>query len=300
MNINISKNNYSRFIGILLTAVMCTVFYNLSMVMPVVGFGLLVYKIKNVSMTRKTEWILTTLISIIFIGGINLYISPTTYKFGVEFFSAESLKNLAGYILIFLPIEILYYVFNIGKIKIPVFDRIIITSMITTITAFLYIKMLNIDESLLKAVIAETNNLDKQTVEIIFKFMKENAYYLVYTYIGFITYTTYYYFGKKSYPRWRISYQWLLLYIIPFFLIRFGHIQNLYLTNMMLMVKISFVVYGTKIVYNFMKLKIKSSLICQIMALILCFNFQNITFIIAGLLSFEAVRVTIIKNNGGK
>ena len=183
---------------------------------------------------------------------------------------------------------------------IPVFDRIIITSIIATIGAYFYIKLLNINGELLKEVMQELNNIDEKNIEIIFKFMKNHIYYLIYTYVGFVTYITYYTFGRKSYSMWRISYWWLLFYIIPFFIIRFGHIQNVYLTNIMLMVKISFVVYGIKIVYNFIRLKIKSDIICQILAMIIGLNFQNITFIIAGLLSFEALKITIIRSNGGK
>lgn len=300
MNNNILRNNYSAFSGILLAAVMCTVFYNLSMIMPLMGFTLLIYKIKNVPMFRKKEWFLVTLISMILIGGIDLYISPVNYKIGIEFFNMDSLKNLMGYILIFLPIELLYYQFNGRKFMIPVFDRIIITGIITTITVYFYLKFLNIDENLLKEVVKEVNNIDERSVNIVFNFIKNHVYYLIYSYILFITYVTYYSFGKKSFPVWRISYGWLLFYIIPFFLIRFGHIQNVYLTNIMLIVKISFVVYGIKIVYNFIKMKINSDIICQMLAVILCLNFQNITFIIAGLLSFEAIKITIIKGNGGK
>lgn len=300
MNNNILRNNYSAFSGILLAAVMCTVFYNLSMIMPLMGFTLLIYKIKNVPMFRKKEWFLVTLISMILIGGIDLYVSPVNYKIGIEFFNMDSLKNLMGYILIFLPIELLYYQFNGRKFMIPVFDRIIITGIITTITVYFYLKFLNIDENLLKEVVKEVNNIDERSVNIVFNFIKNHVYYLIYSYILFITYVTYYSFGKKSFPVWRISYGWLLLYIIPFFLIRFGHIQNVYLTNIMLIVKISFVVYGIKIVYNFIKMKINSDIICQMLAVILCLNFQNITFIIAGLLSFEAIKITIIKSNGGK
>lgn len=300
MNNNILRNNYSAFSGILLAAVMCTVFYNLSMIMPLMGFTLLIYKIKNVPMFRKKEWFLVTLISMILIGGIDLYISPVNYKIGIEFFNMDSLKNLMGYILIFLPIELLYYQFNGRKFMIPVFDRIIITGIITTITVYFYLKFLNIDENLLKEVVKEVNNIDERSVNIVFNFIKNHVYYSIYSYILFITYVTYYSFGKKSFPIWRISYGWLLLYIIPFFLIRFGHIQNVYLTNIMLIVKISFVVYGIKIVYNFIKMKINSDIICQMLAVILCLNFQNITFIIAGLLSFEAIKITIIKGNGGK
>ena len=299
MNKNI-RYNYSAFSGILLASVMCAVFYNLSMLMPITGFALLVYKIKNVPMFRRKEWLAVTLLSMFFIGGINIYVSPNIYKFAVELFTNESLKNLAGYVFIFLPIEILYYKFNGRKFMIPVFDRIIITSIIATIGAYFYIKLLNINGELLKEVMRELNNIDEKNIEIIFKFMKNHIYYLIYTYVGFVTYITYYTFGRKSYSMWRISYWWLLFYIIPFFIIRFGHIQNVYLTNIMLMVKISFVVYGIKIVYNFIRLKIKSDVICQILAMIIGLNFQNITFIIAGLLSFEALKITIIRSNGGK
>lgn len=300
MDKKISKNNYSDVSGILLDAVMCTILYNLSMLMPVTGFALLIYKIKNVPMFKIKKWLGATILSMIFIGGINFYVSPVTYKFAFEFMTAESLKNLAGYVLIFFPIEILYYQFNGKKFMIPVFDRIIITSIVTAVTAFFYIKLLNINGELLKEVVKELNNIDQANIDIIFKFIKNNVYYMIYTYVGLITYLTYYSFGRKSYPVWRISYWWLLFYIVPFFIIRFGHIQNVYLTNIMLMVKISFVVYGIKIVYNLIRLKIKSDIICQLLAVIIGLNFQNIIFIIAGLLSFEAVKITIIKDNGGK
>lgn len=298
MKKNLLKKEYNALPEILLAAVMCTLFFNLTMVMPITGFVLLVYKIKNVSMLRSREWLAVTLLSMVFIGGINIYIKPDSYRFAVEFMTADSLKNLAGYALIFLPIEILYYVFNSRKFMIPVFDRIIITSIITTITAFVYLRILNIDGELLKQIMGEINNMDAASVSMVFAVLKKYSYYLIFAYVGMVTYLTYYSFGKKSYPMWRISYWWLLFYIIPFFMIRFGHIQNVYLTNIMLMVKISFVVYGIKIVYNLIRLKINSDLFCQILAVIIGFNFQNIMFIAAGLLSFEAIKITIIRSGG--
>lgn len=300
MNKKITKQNYNAFTKILLETLMCTVLFNLAVLIPITSFGLLIYKIKNVPLFRKKEWLAVTVLSMVIIGGINIYIIPESYQIGVDFFSKESLLNAAGYALIFLPIEILYYIFNGTKLRIPVFDRIIITTIIAAFAGYAYIQMLNIDGKILKEILTEVNKIDSKDADILLAFMKKYAFSIIYTYMGMITYLTYYSFGKKSYKYWRISYQWLLLYIIPFFIIRFGHIHNLYLENIMFMVKISFVVYGIKIVYNFIRLKINSDLICQVLAVMIGFSFQNITFIIAGLLSFEAIKIKIIRGNGGK
>lgn len=286
--------------GSFLDAVLCTTLYNVSLLVPITGFLLLVYKIKNVPMFLKKKWWVTTIITLILIGLMNVYMNSETSSISVQFIDPKSIKNIAGYLLIFLPIEILYYVFNARPTKIPVFDRIILTSLAVTITGYLYVKILNVNVDLLKEVISEINSIEKSDVEIVFNFIKKYIYYIIYSYVGIITYLTYYAFGRKSYPIWRISYGWLLLYIIPFFMIRFLHVDNIYLDNIMLIIKISFVAYGIKIVYNLIRKKINSDLFCQILAILLGLTFQNIAFIIGGLLSFEAIKITIIKYDGGK
>lgn len=296
------KKTLGKAIGvleILTNTMMCAFLYNLAMFMPITGFLLLVYKIKNVSLLNKKKWIIVNLLTLFFIGGFSVYLSSEN-NVSMSFLDLNGLKNSIGYVLIFLPIEILYYVFNGRKKLIPVFDRIIISGIVATAAAYIYSRILGIDMEIIKKILEDVGSLDKQLISYIMEELKNKIFYLIYIYVGFIIYITYYLFGKRSYPRWRISYQWLILYMIPFYLVKFGHMENIYLINTMLIIKISFVVYGLKILYNLIRTKIKSNLICHILAVLIGLNFQNITFIMAGLLSFQAIKITIIRKNGGK
>ena len=294
MNRKFLGNKYNNFMGYLLSAIICTFLYNLTMFMPITGFLLLVYKIKNVSILDKKKWIIVNLLIFFFIGGFSIHLTSSN-NISVDLFDPESIQNLLAYILIFLPIELLYSILNSRKFLIPVFDRIIITSLIVTATACIYLNFLHIDMEIVKNILQQVDNLDKKKVAYVMSFIKNNKFYLIYTYVGLIIYLTYYSLGKRSYPYWRISYLWLILYMVPFYLIKFAHINNIYLTNIMMIIKLSFVIYGIKTIYSFIRKRIKLDLLCHILAIIIGFNFQNITFIIAGILSFEAIKIRIIK-----
>lgn len=278
------KLNSFRMLGIVRVAIISVALYILAMFVPITGFLLPVYKIRNMSLFNRMEWILINILIILMIGIVDV-------------------KSLGLYLIVFLMIEILYSIFKNIKFSFPVFDRIILSGIIITIISVFYLKLISDDILLIRQgieeVYAKHYDIDPQKLSIIFKFMKDNLLLLVYSYVGFIIHMTYFSIDQKNYSSWRISYQWLLFYIVPFLMMRFLHVKNIYLLNIMTMAKITYVVYGIKIVYNFIRRKIKFDFISQVIAVIIGMNFLNFVFIIGGLQCFEFIKVVILKNNSG-
>lgn len=289
----------SNMSKIFLMSIMSVFLYILALTMPITAFLLPTYKIRNMLTMKKWEWVTVNIT-------VPLAILATVYvldfMFNIRF---TYTKTLGGYLLAFFPIELLYLLFIKIKKVVPVFDRIIITGVITSLLVFAYLQTASAEVTFIKKGLEEfylkQYNIDSQTLAIIFKTMKENALYIIYSYLGAVVYLTYYSLRRSEYSKWKISYQWLLFYIVPFFLIKFTSIENIYLTNIMGMAKVSFIAYGVKILYNLINKKLKIDTVCQLIAVMIGVSFPNITFILGGLHCFEFMKVKVIKiNNGGK
>lgn len=289
----------SNMSKIFLMSIVSVFLYILALTMPITGFLLPTYKIRNMLTMKKWEWI-TVNITVPLAILMTVYILD--FVFNIRFTYS---KTLGGYFFVFLPIELLYFMFIKIKKVVPVFDRIIITGVVTSLLVFIYLQNASAEVAFIKKGLEEfylkQYNIDSQALAAIFKVMKENALYIIYSYLGAVVYLTYYSLRRTEYSQWKISYQWLLFYIIPFLLIRFTHTQNIYLFNIMEMAKVSFVAYGIKILYNLINKKIKFDTVCQIIAVMIGVSFPNLIFILGGLHCFEFVKVKVIKiNNGGK
>lgn len=282
-------------VKILQMSITSVLLYILALTMPITGFLLPVYKIKAITTLNRKS--LLILFHIAVPAAILLTVGILDSLFDIKF---TYTKTLGCYFLVFVPIEILYFFFLRLKVFIPEFDRIIITGVIISFLVYIYLQNAGAEVEYIKKSLEEfylkKYNIDSKSLEIIFKIMRENALYIIYTYLGAVVYLTYYSLNRKRYPVWKISYQWLLFYIIPFLIMRFTSIKNIYLTNIMEIAKISFIVYGVKILYIIIKSKIKIDAVSQIMAIMIGFAFPNFLFIIAGLNSFEIIKVKVIKN----
>lgn len=286
----------SKIANMTMTAVFL---YMLALIMPITGFLLPVYKIRSSNILQKKGWIIYNIavpLAILAVIGI------LDTLLGVQF---TKIKTLGIYFMVFLPIELLYYFFINLKIFVNIFDRIIITSLIISFLLFMYIQNAGPEVEFIKKSLEqfymEKYNIDSNSLAVIFKMMKENALSIIYIYLGAVVYLTYFMVKRNTYSNWKISYQWLLMYIVPFMIMRFTDIENIYFINLMTITKISFIVYGVKIVYNLIRKKVKLDTLSQIISVAAGFVFPNILFVVGGLQCFEMVKIKVIKiDNGGR
>ncbi|MFK4784720.1 hypothetical protein [Fusobacterium sp. MFO224] len=257
------------------------VLYNLVMLVPITGFMLPNYKLKNGAEFTLREHITT---NIVILAGI----------------AAISYQNVLLYISVFLAIEMLYYVFKYVKVKsyrFKIFDRIVITSIISTILMLICMRFLTGDIESMKKLIGDMyiNNygMSEKDLKLAFDFIRDYRYFLLYTYAGLMTYLTYLMRGKKYYKTWQVSYIWVVFYIIPFLAKKYFNVESILLQNILLMTKISYIVYAAKILYNLIGNKIRFGLLKYILSLVVVFYFPNTSFVLGGLISFRMIKVKI-------
>lgn len=267
---------------ILKYSIISIILYNLAMLVPITGFMLPSYKLKNGFKFSLREQMVTNILILL----------------GIFAISRESIFL---YITVFLIIELCYYGFKYIKTKsnkIKIFDRIIITSIISTIFLILSIKFINSDvielKKMVESMYVEHYGMSENDLKMAFKFMKNYKYFLLYSYAGLTTYLTYLTIGRKYYKSWTLSYGWLVFYIVPFILKRFFNMDNMLLENLMMITKVSYIVYAARILYNFVGNKIKIDFLKHVISVILVFYFPNISFILGGIVSFKILKIKTV------
>lgn len=211
------------------------------------------------------------------------------------------------YVSLFLVIEVLYYIFETlqTKMEVKIFDRIIITSIVSTVLMILFLGQAGDTLEVLKKTITDvyTNQygISQRDLSMIFNYATKYRMFLLYIYTGAIAYFSYLILKKKEYKDWKISYQWIIIYIIAFFVSRYSSFGKVIAVNTLAILKITYALYGIKLIYNLINSKINNSIISQMGALAVGFYFSGITFIIGALECFDFIKIHIVKlNNGGK
>lgn len=272
--------------GIIRTVITSFLIFNIAMLFPLTSFVFPIYKIRVNKKFDKREILIINIILFLFIGFI-------------------SKLSLIFYISLFLIFEIFYYFFENLKVNIKIFDRIIITALVSTVLLIFFLKYAGSTIELLKIKISdiyiEQYGVSKRDVDTIFSYMEKYKIFLLYIYTGIIGYFTYFSLKKEEYKKWQISYQWIILYIVAFFMNRFLDLGKVISLNIISMVKVTYALYGVKLLYKLIDSKLNNIVISQIGAIFLGFYFSGFAFIIGALECFDFVKIHIIKfNNGGR
>ena len=275
-------------IEVLKTVAVSFLIFNVAMIFPLTSFIFPVYKIRaNQKLNQKQIFIVNTALFLL-IG----FVSKMT---------------LMLYVSLFLVIEVLYYMFETlqTKMEIKIFDRIIITSIVSTVLMILFLGQAGDTLEVLKKTITDvyTNQygISQRDLSMIFNYAAKYRMFLLYIYTGAIAYFSYLILKKKEYKDWKISYQWIIIYIIAFFVSRYASFGKVIAVNTLAILKITYALYGIKLIYNLINSKINNSIISQMGALAVGFYFSGITFIIGALECFDFIKIHIVKlNNGGK
>jgi len=253
-----------------------------SSVVPIFSFLLPVFKITKL---KKLDPQGRVIANVIPLAGIVVF--SLRGDFGL-------LYNYVGFLLI---IEILYLFFDRSKIEI--FDRILISTFVTGAILLVVNRFVGVGEAehvkLLKDVFVENGNpmgtlpvnemnkIIEKTVNLVM----ENQIVISFI-IAFVTnYFTYYILKGKTYREWKISYLWLLLFIIVMPLKLFVFTDNVYLTNLMVISLIIYGTYGIKVLYKMLRKKHKNRAYPKFLALLTVSLFPLLVFILGALNSFN-------------
>ncbi len=277
---NSEKGLKLNFVNMLRNFISVFCVYVIGSVFPIAGFLVPVFKIRGNQKLNKREVLVVNIVLLIVIGSI-------------------SLVGLGAYISIYLLIEIAYYAFRALKKKFPVFDRMIITAIISTIFIIIGTSFMGEELTSLKKMIEEiyVNNYEfsENEVKFLFNYLTEYKYLLVYIYTGLITYMTYSILDRGNYLRWKMSYGWIGIYIIGFFMVKSINYQPILFDNIIGIIKISYIFYGIKTLARLINIKVEKIYLSQVLGVIVAFLIPTLVFIIGVVDSFEMVKLKIIK-----
>lgn len=174
---------------------------------------------------------------------------------------------LAMYLGLFLVTEIFYYIFDTVPYKIKKADKVVISSIVSTLVTIFFIVLfkeriaeyINMGLAEMRATMTSMaagsteytyiKDAERNIVQGM-QMIKDHILINIFSTSILCTLGTYISLDKDSDEYWELSFEWLLLYIIPFFLIKLFHIDNHYLAEVAEIGLAIFSLYGAVIIYN--------------------------------------------------
>jgi len=245
-----------------------------SSLIPLGSFVLPAYKIKKMPELNSRDRLLVNLISS-----------------GIIYFIDDKLFFI--YIGFFLLLEGLYYIFE--KTTIKIFDRILISTIVTTAMGYLFMNTFvgNTDQLILimENIYREYLSLDQSVIATMMGYIKQDLLFIIFTYSLVINYFTYFILKGKEYRKWDISYLWVLVYIVTFFIDKTLKIDNFYVKNLYSISTLIYVIYGIKVLYSIFREKIKWKIYGKILAIVTACFFPIGIFILGVMNSFGIIKI---------
>ncbi|BDU50965.1 hypothetical protein [Haliovirga abyssi] len=244
------------------------IFIILSMIFPAFGGVVPGYSIKNRNGINKKNMILSEIIIFALVALIfDLKIAIFVYS-------------------IFLSIELLYYLLEKSKIK--KIDKIIIISF--ALLGLLYIFFYFNQKDIINAVeLAKKTyisfGISKVAVNEVFAYMSLYGFFIAYFYLFFVVFITYYMLDYKEFKEWKISYYILLGYVVAFIIKYIFKVENIYINNFIMIIKLGYVIYGSKEIYYLLVEKLKSKILSNLLVVMITMFLYSITFYIGGFFS---------------
>ena len=126
---------------------------------------------------------------------------------------------------------------------------------------------------------------------MIFKELKANSLWLMFTYSMLCSFMTYFSLDKKDYEKWEVSYGWILIYIITFFISKIFKIDNFYINNLMEIGKVIFIFFGLKSIYTILNKILKVKILNSFIAVLTSVMFPFLAFVIGVFSGFKLDKV---------
>ena len=245
-----------------------------SSLIPLGSFILPAYKIKKLPKLNSKNRLLANLIS----GG------------GIYFIDDKLFFVYVGF---FLLLEGAYYLFEMTSIEI--FDRIFISTTITTAVGYLLMKaFIGTPDNLITimdGMYREYLILDQTVITTMMGYIKQHLLFIMFTYSLVINYFTYFILKGKTYRKWNVSYLWILVYIVTFFIDKTLKIDNFYVKNLYSITTLIYVIYGIKVLYSMFREKIKWRVYGKGLAIVTACFFPIGIFILGVINSFGIIKI---------
>ncbi|MEI6857874.1 hypothetical protein [Psychrilyobacter sp.] len=245
-----------------------------SSLIPLGSFILPAYKIKKMPKLNSKNRLFTNLIS----GGVIYFIDD---------------KLFFVYVVFFLLLEGLYYLFE--RTSIEIFDRIFISTTITTAMGYLLMRTFigTPDDlmTILDGIYKEYLILDQTMITTMMGYIKQHLLVIVFTYSLVINYFTYFIVKGKTYREWNISYLWVLVYIITFLIDKTLKIDNFYVKNLYSITTLIYIIYGIKVLYSVFREKIGWRVYGKSLAIVTACFFPIGIFILGVMNSFGIIKI---------
>jgi hypothetical protein len=210
---------------------------------------------------------------------------------GVIYFIDDKLFFV--YVGFFLLLEGIYYLFERTSIK--TFDRILISTTITTAVGYLLMRTFigTPDDliTIMEGMYREYLSLDQTMITTMMGYIKRHLLFIMFTYLLVINYFTYFILKGKEYRKWDISYLWVLVYIVTFFIDKTLKIDNFYVKNLYSISTLIYVIYGVKVLYSMFRKKIKWRVYGKILAIVTACFFPIGIFILGVMNSFGIIKI---------
>lgn len=252
----------------------------LSLLMPVMSFTLPIYRIKKMRDFSSREKLIVNIVVIILIALINPWL-------------------ILFYLGFFMVIEVLYQYFNHRGKSIKKFDRIVITAIATTAIMagilFLLKDDINNNMGLLMEVYEKNFQISKSESLELFNTIKESSIYYIFVYSILAVFMMYISLDIDDYPNWKVSFEWLIIYVLGYFIIHLFKIDNFYINNIFKIGECIFIFFGIKTLYLMFSKNIKYRGVSNILAVAVALLFPFGAFLVGVLGGFKIDKIKIEK-----
>lgn len=219
-----------------------------------------------------------------------------------------SLDFLIFYLNYFILTEAMYFVFEEYKF-LEIFDKIAITSIAMSLIT-LYMAYLNretlFSSQNIKAIISlmeQRGNGNRKEILASIELLKQYFWTIVVFPSVFVPNMFIYALNKKNkYKEWELSYLWIILYIILFFVKQFFLPKNFFIVNGLEIIKFIFTIYGMKTFYKILCQRFQSekNILFHMISIFVTMTIPMFSFILGVFSSFNKDFLNIIKFKGDK
>ncbi len=247
-----------------------------STLIPITSFILPVYRIRTMPLLPFKDRFLSTLISA-----------------SIIFFIDSKLFLI--FIGVFLVIEGSYNFFE--KTDIKIFDRIFISTTISSIIVYVMIGTFVGTPTeladMMKKIYTEYISVDPVVLKITLNYVRDQLPVIVFSYLLVINYLTYLLLKGVTYRKWTISYLWILVFIISFFINNILKIDNYYTKNLYFISIFIYILYGIRVLYSIFRYRISWKIYAKLLTIATAYFFPVVVFIIGAINSFGLVKIKI-------
>ncbi|MGL6064334.1 MAG: hypothetical protein ACRC0S_04565 [Fusobacteriaceae bacterium] len=233
------------------------------LIFPPLGIILPIYKIKKLKNKDLKYRVIANIVAIAIVGLVD-------YKF----------------LYVYLAFQVIEIIFNLFKYKfnfIEIFDRIAISSLVTAIFLgigyYYLLKSSNITVDTIKEIYVSKANIPMEEINKAFTYIFKNIYTIIFSYAYIINLSLYWSIYKNSYLQWKISYLWIAVYVVVFAGNYFSKKDNIYMDNILTIIKIIYITYGIKSLYLSLVRKIKKDFFSKILVVTMLVYIPLVVFV---------------------